>query len=105
ESHVDKSYGLVAAAELIAELHEFEEVDEGLWQGLKPKEAISTIAAYTYGGSVLSIMMQYMEDIDEDRGMRSLIEEFGEDEFNDDHDPEAFKERFKQHILRIVDAR
>lgn len=53
ETHTDKSYDLSEAAELLEQLGYYKETDEGLWEGLKPRDAISAQAAYTYGNAVL----------------------------------------------------
>lgn len=70
DTHVDKSYGLSEAAELLDQLGEYEETDEGLWDGLKPRDAISAQAAYTYGNAVydefsdvVEILNGYLDDL------------------------------------------
>lgn len=65
QSNVDKSYSLTEAAELLEQLDEFEETDEGLWEGQSPKEAISTQAAYTYGAAVYSMWRDTVKDLQE----------------------------------------
>lgn len=65
ESHVDKSYRLTEADELLDELREYEETDSGLWQGLQPREAISAQAAYTYGNAVMSFWFDLIKEINE----------------------------------------
>jgi hypothetical protein len=65
ESHVDKSYSLTEAAELLDELHDSEETDTGLWEGMMPKEAIGVQAAYTYGNAVYSEFRNLIEEINE----------------------------------------
>lgn len=52
EQHVDKAYTLTEAAAILDQLSRHEESDEGLWDGLAPREAISCQAAYTYGNAV-----------------------------------------------------
>jgi hypothetical protein len=66
EQHVDKSYTLTEAAELLDELSDYEETDWGLWQGQDPREAISTQAAYTYGNAVYSLWHDLIEEINSD---------------------------------------
>jgi hypothetical protein len=66
EQHVDKSYTLTEAAELLDELSEYEETDWGLWQGQEPREAISTQAAYTYGNAVYALWHDLIEEINSD---------------------------------------
>ncbi len=63
ESHIDKSYRLLEAAQLLEDLDEFEETDSGLWEGQMPRDAISTQAAYTYGNAVASMFSDIMGDI------------------------------------------
>jgi hypothetical protein len=65
ETNVDKWYDLTEAAELIDELHDFEETDSGLWEGQSPKEAISTCAAFTYGNAVMSMWQEIIEQIND----------------------------------------
>lgn len=65
ESHVDKSYTLLEAAQLLDELSKFEETDSGLWEGLEPRQAISAQAAYTYGNAVLDNWSEYIQEINE----------------------------------------
>lgn len=70
ESHVDKFYSLLDAAELIDQLSEHEETDSGLWDGQQPKEAIGTCAAFTYGNAVYS---EWTDLIDEINGEAETI--------------------------------
>lgn len=60
-SHVDKSYRLKDAAALLEDLSDYEETDSGLWEGQEPRDAISTMAAFTYGNTVASDFSDYME--------------------------------------------
>jgi hypothetical protein len=76
ESHVDKWYSLIDAAELIDQLSEFEEDDAGLWQGQQPKEAISTCAAFTYGNAVYSEWRELIEKINTEAA--EIISDFDE---------------------------
>jgi hypothetical protein len=76
ESHVDKWYSLIDAAELIDQLSEFEEDDSGLWQGQQPKEAISTCAAFTYGNAVYSEWRELIEKINTEAA--EIISDFDE---------------------------
>lgn len=48
----NKEYGLAEAEKLLGDLDEWEETDDGLWEGLAPRQAISAQAAYTYGNAV-----------------------------------------------------
>jgi hypothetical protein len=76
ESHVDKSYSLLEAAELLDQLGEFEEDDDGLWEGQKPRDAISAQAAYTYGNAVYSEWQELIEKINENA--KEVLDEFAE---------------------------
>lgn len=76
ESHVDRQYNLIDAAELIDELSEYEETDSGLWEGQQPKEAIGTCAAYTYGSAVLSEWCDLIDEIN--REVETIIDDFDE---------------------------
>lgn len=65
ENHVDKDYRLSNAADLLDELSEWEETDEGLWSGLEPRKAVSAQAAYTYGNCVLSRWQDLIDAINQ----------------------------------------
>jgi len=68
-THVDKSYNLTEAAAILDQLVLDEETDNGLWQGLAPRDAISTQAAFTYGNAVAS---RWQSEIGE---INALLEE------------------------------
>jgi hypothetical protein len=78
ESHVDKWYSLTDAAELIDQLSDHEETDNGLWEGQQPKEAIGTCAAYTYGNAVLSEWNDLIKEINGEAD--TIISDFADDE-------------------------
>lgn len=63
ETHVDRDYNLREAAELLDDLRQFEVDDSGLWEGQEPRQAIATMAAYTYGNAVYSMFDDLMGDI------------------------------------------
>lgn len=63
ECHVDRSYSLRDAADLIDQLSEYEETDSGLWEGQQPKEAIGTCAAFTYGNAVYAEWVDLIKEI------------------------------------------
>jgi hypothetical protein len=63
ETHVDRDYNLLEAAQVLHELSEYEVDDSGLWEGLGPRRAIAAMAAYTYGNAVNSLFSDLMEDI------------------------------------------
>lgn len=58
-------YDLEDESELINELREYEETDEGLWEGLKPEDAISVKASYTKMNAVYDMTRKYIEEINE----------------------------------------
>lgn len=66
ENHVDRSYDLTEAAAILDALADDEETDEGLWQGLAPRDAISAQAAYTYGNAVLSRWQALIRELNTD---------------------------------------
>lgn len=80
ESHVDKWYSMIDAAELIDQLDEFEETDSGLWEGQQPKEAISTCAAFTYGNAVMSEWTDLIKEINDEA--ETIISDFADEETN-----------------------
>lgn len=126
ETHVDRSYSLQEAAELLDELNSYEETDEGLWQGQQPRDAISTQAAYTYGNAVYSLWRDIIQTINDDPDLSELMdsylevedkvgEELSEAEDNyegDDYEPpfdendeaEARKEKIKEKIKDKIAA-
>lgn len=63
ETHVDKAYNLLEAANLLDQLDEYEETDSGLWRDLSPRDAIGAQAAYTYGNAVASMWQEHIEAI------------------------------------------
>jgi len=76
ESHVDRCYDLTDAAELIDQLYEHEETDSGLWEGQRPKEAIGTCAAYTYGSAVYSNWADLIKEINDEA--EAIINDYDE---------------------------
>lgn len=130
ESHVDRSYSLHAAADILSDLDEFEETDSGLWDGVAPKEAISAMAAYTYGNAVASMFNDTMNEINSEvrdqidngdlfldfesdyigRTIKKGVKEWRPDaEGLEDMDPdkrealeEAFSKRLREHLKQIV---
>lgn len=92
ESHLDRSYRLTEAAEVLDELHEFEETDSGLWEGLEPRAAIEVQAAYTYAACVYSIFRELVKDINGDEGVHLCCEMVDELEALEEDDPERIKE-------------
>lgn len=75
ESHVEESYTLMEAANLLDQLDQYEETDSGLWEGQSPRDAISTQAAFTYGNAVYDAWQELIKDINAaigDRGDQGL---------------------------------
>lgn len=70
ETHVDRSYTLIEAANLLDQLDQFEETDAGIWEGQSPREAISTQAAFTYGNAVYDAWQELIKDINSAIGDR-----------------------------------
>lgn len=62
---VDRDYSSNDAIELLSNLHEFEEDDYGLWEGLSWDRALTTIAAFTYGNAVHDKWTKLIEEINE----------------------------------------
>lgn len=65
ENHVDRYYDLADAAAVLDQLKEYEEDDSGLWEGLSPKRAIATQAAYSYGNAVLSMWQDLINHVND----------------------------------------
>jgi len=63
ETHVDRNYSLLEAAEILKELSRYEETDSGIWEGMEPKDAVIAMAAFTYGNAVGSMFNDFMEKI------------------------------------------
>jgi hypothetical protein len=101
ERHIDRSYTLIEAATAIDELHEFEETDSGLWDGMSPRDAISAQAAYTYGNAVASMWSSFIDDINNDDEIERLVEEY-HDTVNiveaDDDEQEADRSGVEQDL-------
>ncbi len=76
ENHVDGSYSLTEAAEVLKELGEYEEADNGWWEGVSPIDAISIKAAYTYGNAVIAIAQGIIANINADFYLEGLVMEY-----------------------------
>lgn len=85
-SHIDKSYTLLEAAQLLDDYSEHEESDSGLWEGLEPRRAIEAQAAYTYGNAVASEWFDLIKEINE------AVEELS-DELEEIDETRATKEK------------
>lgn len=66
ENHVDKSYSLREAADVLEQLSEHEADDPGLWEGLEPRRAIEAMAAYTYGNAVYADWVDLIEELNQE---------------------------------------
>lgn len=56
-------YGLKDAAEILDQLSDHEETDEGLWESLPPREAIASQAYFTYQNAVRHEVGVILEDL------------------------------------------
>jgi hypothetical protein len=63
ECHTDQWYNLTEAAAILDQLDDFEEDDSGLWEGQGPKDAIATMAAFTYANAVMSEWADRIKEI------------------------------------------
>src|SRR3982751_3456408 len=86
ETHVDKSYSLLEAAQILDDLSEHEETDEGLWQGLKPRGAISAQAAYTYGNAVYALAQNIISEINGDTEIETILDNISNVEILEDQE-------------------
>jgi hypothetical protein len=73
ESWNQAEYSLAEAAELLDQLADHEETDEGMWQGQSPRVAISTQASFTYRnacvheyGEIIETVNDYFNGVDGD---------------------------------------
>jgi len=119
ESHVDRSYNLTDAAELIDQLSDYEETDSGLWEGQQPKEAIGTCAAFTYGNAVYDQWRDLIEKINEeaadiisdydekiaDAELAAADDELGVASDDDEENPdvETLKEEKEEALRKLID--
>lgn len=74
ETHVDRSYTLLEAAQLLDQLDDYEETDRGLWEGQEPRRAVETQAAFTYGNAVGSMWAKLIENINDNA--KEILEDF-----------------------------
>lgn len=66
EVHMDRDYSLSEASDVLDDLSGHEETDSGLWQGLEPRRAIVTQAAYTYANAVMHYFQVCIAAINDD---------------------------------------
>lgn len=84
ENHWDRSFDLLEASELLDQCSDYEETDGGLWQGRKPREAISAQAAFTYGNTVAHFWSEYIKEINKDEEVATILNDAREDEMDED---------------------
>lgn len=72
--HSDRSYRLMEAAELLDQLSDFEETDSGLWEGQDPRDAVSTMASFTYANAVISYWEDLIKEINEKVADENFVE-------------------------------
>jgi len=121
ENHVDKSYTLQEAADLLDELSDHEETDNGLWEGQMPRQAISTQAAFTYGNAVISQWRDLIQEINSDDDLNALRKRLEwlqtdpteREEWDEADDPinceladdvETGKAKIKERLEEIIDG-
>lgn len=92
--HVDRDYDLTEAAALLDQLHEYEETDNGLWDGLEPRRAIAAQAAYTYGNAVYDLWRSLVVD-----ELNSVLEDL-DDNLPADADDDT-RANAGEHIIRF----
>lgn len=103
ENYVDKSYSLLEAAELLDELSDYEETDEGLWFKQMPREAISTQAAYTYGNAVLALFRDLIERINDDDTLTDFFVDYEQIEDTVQAEWDAAEDKWKAEMEKTDD--
>ena len=83
ENH-QPDYTLLEAANVLRDLPEHEETDSGLWDGLKPQEAVCAQASYTYGNAVMHCFRELIKEINEELSELWDEHEAVEDEVDDE---------------------
>lgn len=96
ECHVDQCFDLSTAAEVLDQLGDHEETDTGLWEGMKPREAIGAQAAYTYGNAVYHYWRKLIREINGDPIIQDALQD------NNDGDPDARGEVIKGLALNLI---
>lgn len=90
ESHIDRSYNLLEAAQVLDDLSRFEETDSSLWEGQDPREAVGTQAAYTYGNAVYSYFQDEMGTVNDEVG--PVAQEMTEERASIERQIESFED-------------
>ncbi len=98
ENHWDKSFDLLEAAELLDQCSDHEETDNGLWEGIPPREAISAQAAFTYGNTVSHYWSEYLREINDDDEIATILNDAREDEMAEDNVGKLVASRIKELI-------
>lgn len=104
ETHVDRAYRLLEAAELLDQLDDYEEDDPGLWDGQDPRDAIATQAAYTYGNAVASMWSDRIRNINYDMDIQEIVDTFQAIEDPSDDAETAAKADLAARIDAILKA-
>lgn len=100
ESHLDRDYNLLEAAQLLDDLSDWEEDDSGLWQGLEPRRAVAAQAAYTYGNCVCALWYDLIKKINDDDELQVIIQDTKQDSEDDEPDSSLIRAR----VLQIIDG-
>jgi len=66
ENLSDSYYNLHEAADVLDDLSKYEADDEGLWEGMKPRDAISVMAAETFRNAAESFFSQILEKVNDE---------------------------------------
>lgn len=85
----DQEYSLLEAATLLDELSEYEETDNGLWEGCEPRRAVEVQAAFTFLAAARSFFYDLIEEINDDSEVEDLYDRFQELEDEDAEDAEG----------------
>lgn len=102
ESHTDKDYDLLEAAELLDQLSDFEETDSGLWEGCEPRKAITCQAAYTFGNAVMSKWQTLVQELNENEAIGGLKDAYEATELDGVKD--LLKQAIKLQVKDFVES-
>jgi hypothetical protein len=112
EERGNQSYGLADAAQVLQELSDYEETDEGLWEGQAPEEAICTKACYTFDNAVRNMIDEQFSDWRSNDEITEVLEDYALlDQDNEDGSPnpaypstvEALKGRLKELLTASLE--
>ena len=76
ENHTDKSYNLSEAAALLEELRDYEETDEGLWQGASHGKRLAPKRPTPMPMRSMALFRELIEKVNDEYG--DLADELGE---------------------------